>query len=367
MILHIRLVKVLLGLVVLVLALLVVNYIGVLEGESQLLSELNSRFLVRMRLLKPSGTTYFIPDASVLGLDSFHLEKKKYYYKVDSNGCIVTDANHQHPDLQIAFFGGSTVQCLFVDEGKRMPEVFTRHLEALTGKKINVFNAAAGGSHSQHTINVLVNNLFDKRLDYAFFYANLNDIGVLAHYGKYNNMNPEKGIFFNVEAYAALKGKSSEGFLGGVKNYFEAITGKTAYDEFKDVRGNQLITDSTIVLSQVEQALIQIIAICKARQIQPVFVTEVNVMKMLSKSWYSRNMPVFQPTDEEYQQFLVLITQYNNLIVRLCHEQNIQVIDMRNFDTGFQYFYDAVHFNTRGSEKFGTDLANRFYKEYMAL
>lgn len=349
-----------------ILALLLVNYALELQVGNKLLSELNSRFLVRMRLLKPSGTAYFVPDASVLGLDSFYLEKKKYYYKVDSNGCIVTDANHQHPDFQIAFFGGSTVQCLFVEEGKRMPEVFTRHLEALTGKKINVFNAAAGGSHSQHTINVLVNNLFDKKLDYAFFYGNINDIGVLAHYGKYNNGNPEKGIFFNVDAYKELRGVN-KGFLSGVRDYLQPLLGKANYDEYKGIRGNTLITDSAVVFPQVEQALMQIIAICKIRKIRPVFVTEVNVMKKLNRAWYNKNMPVFQPSEEEYQQFLILIEQYNNLIVRLCKENDVQVIEMRSFEPKLEYFYDAVHFNTRGSEKFGTEMADRFYRECIVL
>ena len=44
------------------------------------------------------------------------LAQKPYVLRVDRQGFIMPSKIHDHPDLTIAFLGGSTTECIYVDE-----------------------------------------------------------------------------------------------------------------------------------------------------------------------------------------------------------------------------------------------------------
>ena len=48
---------------------------------------------------------------------------------------------HDHPDLTLAFLGGSTTECIYVDENNRFPYLAGRLIEEQTGLKVNSYNA----------------------------------------------------------------------------------------------------------------------------------------------------------------------------------------------------------------------------------
>ena len=57
------------------------------------------------------------------------LEQKPYVLRVDRQGFIMPAKIHDHPDLTIAFLGGSTTECTYVDEDQRFPYLVGRLLE----------------------------------------------------------------------------------------------------------------------------------------------------------------------------------------------------------------------------------------------
>ena len=50
------------------------------------------------------------------------------------------------------FFGGSTTECIFVEESKRFPYLLTRILQRSDGTLINSLNAGVSGNHSMHSL-----------------------------------------------------------------------------------------------------------------------------------------------------------------------------------------------------------------------
>jgi len=319
---------------------------------------------IRIRNLLPNSHPVFKPSIVINKKDSFDLEVKDYQSSTDSLGFIVTNLNHVSPDLKFAFFGSSTIQCLFVEEDKRMPEAVTRAVEKKTGMKINVWNCAAGGTHSYHTLNMFNNLAINLNTDYAFFYGNVNDVSVLMHYGTYNNPNIDKGLFFTIEGYQKKNNIPLSGALpyttDALKTWFHL---KPEVDDFGDARGLPLILDSAVIIPQVIRVFKTIVASCKANQVKPVIITQRLNFDKLSYSWLLKNMPYFTPTEEEYEKVKWLFHQYNNALRLVAKEEKVILIDLDSMPLGFEDFYDAVHFNTKVSVVVSEEIATQFLKK----
>jgi lysophospholipase L1-like esterase len=357
------LISVLLSVMLLLFGLFVADKYMELRYKNQFIDEFNDKWFVKLRSMSPNLNTTFRPTVAFHKMDSFPLDLKDYACMTDSNGLIITPANHQTANLNIGFFGGSTTQCLYVEPQNRMPEATARQLEKLTGLKVNVWNAAAGGSHSQHTINVLNNLALHLPLDYAFFYGNINDLGTLMHYSTYINDNIEKGVFFNYNRYAKAhfdinKSQWYPHLRFAVRQLL--LEQNQPYDEYKDVRGKPLILDTALIFPNIRQAFTTIIYTCRARNIQPVFINQLHHFESLDYAWLRKNMPSFQPTEAEYKQFLFLLKQYNELMREVAQTHQVTFIDLSDLPIEFNEFSDAIHFNDRGGQKVGRAIATKF-------
>jgi hypothetical protein len=352
-----------LSLAVVLLSVFVADKYIELRFKNRFVAEFNDKWMVKLRSMSPLLNTTFRPTVAFHKMDSFPLALKDYACRTDSNGFIITEKNHPTADLRLAFFGGSTTQCLYVEPPHRLPEAAARYIEQQTGLRVNVWNAAAGGSHSQHTINVLNNLALNLPLDYAFFYGNINDLGTLIHYPSYNNSNIEKGVFFNYNRYAATHLPIDEHrplpYLQATVRQF-LYHRHEPYDEFRDVRHQPLTLDTARIFPLVRQAYTTLIYTCRARGIQPVFINQINNFAQLDHAWLRKNMPSFAPSPEEYKQFIVLLHQYNELMREIATSEQILFIDLGTLPTDFDDFSDAIHFNDRGGQKVGVAIAQQF-------
>ena len=253
---------------------------------------------------------------------------------------------------------------MFVDEDKRMPEAVASFVQHKTGLKVNTWNCAAGGTHSYHTLNVLNNMALNIPADYAFFYGNANDLGALMHYGTFFNPNPDKGIFWNIDEYQKRNGVSTKGILPYTLDAIKArFNIKPEKDDFGDVRGLKLVLDSSVIMPPVARVFKTIIASCKANGVEPVIITQKNCFDNLSYEWLLNNMPFFTPTKTEYEQVKKLFHQYNNTLKQIAIQEHVMLIDLDNVTLGFDNFYDAIHFNSKGSYAVSQIIADRFVEQ----
>jgi hypothetical protein len=332
-----------------------------LKQYERMAGVIDNDHFIRIKNLAATQTLSFRPNYKQNKMDSFPLEEKDYVAHTDSFGFIVTDKNTARPDARISFFGGSTAQCLFVEEDKRMPEAVGRILEQKTGKKINVWNCAAGGTHSYHTLNVFNNMAVNLNTDYAFFYGNLNDVSALMHYGTYYNPNIDKGMFFTTEGFNKKYQIATNGLLPYTRDALKAaLHMKPEVDDFSDIRGLKLTTDPTLLMPQFARVMKMIIASCKANHVKPVLITQRNNFDKLSYEWLLKNMPFFTPSAEEYEKVKVLFAEYNNTLRQIAKEENVLLIDLDGPEIGFDNYYDAIHFNTKGSVTVSEMIAERF-------
>lgn len=339
---------------------IVERYLSLLQYKKYAIVFNQDRF-IRIRNLSPNSRLLFKPSYTINKKDSFDLDIKDYSATTDSFGFIVTNRNHLKPDLKLAFFGSSTAQCLFVDEEKRLPEAVARSVEEKMGLKVSAWNCAAGGTHSYHTLNMFNNLAVYLNVDYAFLLGNPNDVSALIHYKTFNNSNIDKGIFFTIEGYQKKNSVSEDGILPYTVDAFKTRFGlKPEVDDFGDARGLPLILDSAVIMPNVARVFRTIVSSCRANNVKPVIITQFNNFDRLNYSWLLSNMPYFTPTAEEYEKVKLLFHQYNGTLRQIASEEKVMLIDLDSISLGFDCFYDAIHFNTKGSAAVSEIIATQF-------
>ncbi len=330
------------------------------KKNDQLLDQLSERQFIFLQNLTPNSTPYFRPERGEVP-DSFHLDIKDYQSITDSSGFIVTARNTAHPDLKFVFLGGSAVQCLYAEDSERIPEAVTRLVERRSHLKINCWNSAAGGTNSYHTLNVLDNLVLDLKPDYAFFYGNINDIATLIHYGSYRNHNPRWAKVTTIDDFRGRRVPDSHALLPYTAAAIRSLLRKdTAGDDFADVRKQTIILDTGVILPPIRTVYRTMIATCKANNIKPVIITQVNCFKRLPYAWVVKNMPRFKIAQQDYTAFLQLLDEYNQVLIQIGHEQGAQVIILPDREATLGDFYDASHFNSMGAHKFSAIIAKLF-------
>ncbi len=148
---------------------------------------------VRLRELPPDLVWIAVPSEEQLS-GSDGLVRREYSVRTDDAGFMMPSRIHDAPDLTIIFLGGSTTECVYNDETKRWPYQVGRLIEQQTGLRINAINGGKGGSHSLHSITVLLSKVIPLEPDFVVLMHNINDFAHLLHHRSYWNRDSERSI-----------------------------------------------------------------------------------------------------------------------------------------------------------------------------
>ena len=146
---------------------------------------------IKLREFNPLYRDVLVPSQEVLRM-SDGLVQQPYVLRVDRQGFIMPAKIHDQADLTIAFLGGSTTECTYVDEDNRFPYLVGRLLERRTRLKVNSYNAGRSGNNTLHCINVLLNKVVNLKPDIVVLMDNINDLAILMYEKTYWNTNPSR-------------------------------------------------------------------------------------------------------------------------------------------------------------------------------
>ena len=156
-----------------------------------LINPLGIKRSIKLQEFNPLYRDVLVPDADyVRKCDG--LERKQFVLRVDRQGFIMPSKIHDHPDLTIAFLGGSTTECTYVDEDNRFPYLVGRLLERQTHLKVNSYNAGRSGINTLHCLNILLNKVVNLKPDIVVLMENINDLAILMYEKTYWNTNPSR-------------------------------------------------------------------------------------------------------------------------------------------------------------------------------
>jgi lysophospholipase L1-like esterase len=135
--------------------------------------------VLNLREWPPGMVRLFAPPKGRSANDPIGPVQPLYELKIDESGFIEPSIIHAKPDLEIAFLGASTTECLFVRPLERFPYLVGRMLEASSGLKINSLNVAKSGNNTMHTVLNYLGKVAPRRPDFVVLMGVGNDIGFL--------------------------------------------------------------------------------------------------------------------------------------------------------------------------------------------
>ena len=278
-----------------------------------------------------------------------NIENKTYVFATDENGFIQPSLIHKNADLTLAFIGGSTTECMMVDEAKRFPHL-TAELLSNEQFKVNSINAGVSGNDSLNSINAYLNKVIPFKPDVAILMHNVNDLSTLLHEGSYWNTNDYRSpiVYDDKSLKAFIKTKFPNIFelLYRVKSKYSGPV-----DEFAHDRGKTKSINAERIYSLFEENLEMFVSISKAKNIQPVLMTQASRFTETPDQIILNKFKALESLGINYAEFKKLYDGMNNRIRKVAAKNNLILIDLaKKIPQSKEYMIDSVHFNNRGSE-----------------
>jgi lysophospholipase L1-like esterase len=324
---------------------------------------------IKLREFNPLYRNLLVPDASAMRM-SDGLEQKPYVLRVDRQGFIMPAKIHEHPDLTMAFLGGSTTECTYVDENLRFPYLAGRLIEAQTGLKVNAYNAGRSGNNTLHCLNILLNKVVNLKPNIVVLMENINDLAILMYEKTYWNTNPSRSpiqerlpSFKTVgqdlrQTFYLVRDLTFPNLARATKGIFHSDR-KGKGDEFKNVRGQKISIDQDLLVREFTLNLQTFINICRARGITPVLMTQAsrltdNPDPLIKKMMH--NLEVTQGIT--YGEFKGAFDRLNQTIREVGAKNGVLVIDLaKEIPPVKENISDVAHFNDTGSRLVAAQIA----------
>ncbi|MCL4501971.1 MAG: SGNH/GDSL hydrolase family protein [Deltaproteobacteria bacterium] len=280
---------------------------------------------------------------------------KTYKVDIDENGFIKPSRKYAGPDLSMVFLGGSTTECMFMDELNRFPYLAGVLLEKETGKRINSYNGGLSGNNSLHAIDLLVNKVIPLHPRVVVFMENINDLSTLLYEKTYWNKNNVRAPMETL-VKSKLVGKMLKEML--IPNLNEAWRNFTKTlspheeDEFAKAHKQRLTLDGTGMAREFAMNLQMLIDICRDRGVTPVLMTQGNRITAKPDPVVAAYIGQYsQDTGISYQDFKKVYDLFNDTIRQVGQKNGVLVIDLANkVPPDKEHLYDMVHFNDAGSK-----------------
>ncbi len=331
---------------------------------------------VKLRESRPLYSDVLLPPQNTMDI-SDGLVKKGYPFRIDENGFIMPSKIHPDPQLTLAFLGGSTTECAYVDEENRFPYLVGRLLEKKTGLRTDSYNAGKAGNTSLHSLDVLLNKVIPVKPDVAIMMHNVNDLAVLIFEKTFWTKNPYrsplveikpsfKTAMKNVEdSFHIIRDLTIPHLSRQLKTFYHYVVGnKSNVDEFKQARGHKIQVDKQKLVSEFSMNMQMFINISRARKITPALMTMANRLKDHPDPFILslERTTVETGTGLNYKEFKDLVDLFNQTIREVAAANNVFVIDLdRKVPKEKELMYDFVHLNDAGSKYVSDIIAAELY------
>lgn len=322
---------------------------------------------INLREHHPGQSRIFNPDEKYL-VNTTTLLDQDYPLRIDNNGFILPHNNHDNPDKKIFFIGGSTIECLYVNENNRFPVLVEQIIEEKTGKFINVYNAGFSGNSSIHSLDILLNKIIPMDPDVIVISHAMNDWAILAFDQTYWPVGTSRSELITINDYFPnIKEESFIGYIKGmIRLVFPHIYQKLF--EIKEKIINQSINDKEIdewagrrhllqnrdldfMQKQFRWALQLLVVTAKTYDIQLVLMTQANRFKESPDEGIIESMAPVLNSGITYEVFKEEYDIFNDIVRDIAKINEIPLIDLATLvPQDKEYMYDVMHYNDNGSK-----------------
>ncbi len=311
---------------------------------------------VSLREFPPDTDIYKTPpDYLVENADN--LEQKACRIRTNKQGFIIGENTVNKEPADIIFFGGSTTECLYVDEDKRFPYLVGEQLG------LTVFNGGKGGSNTIHsTINLLTKGIpLEPKM--AIYMHNVNDLVALTKAGGYWDAPETRAIIKEQKKPSNRLGKRISNVFKSLKdllipNIYKKLktiknrkNNKAEVDEWQQYRNREVEIDLPAIEEKFDQAISGFVELARANNIEPVLMTQFN--RFHPEDRYTNRSYSANSNNQQipYLTFCTYYKAFNEKIRAIAEREKILLIDLDvQIPPNNTYIYDSVHLNEKGSE-----------------
>lgn len=297
---------------------------------------------IALRENRPSSDIPQTPSTWLMTV-SDGLERASYPFRVDNDGYLMPSAVHKDPDVTVAFLGGSTTECMYMQEQERFPYLVGRQMEQALGLKVNTLNGGASGNHTMHSVLALLGKVLPRNPQAVVFMECINDLNFLIAVGNYWSKHGTRGIIYDKE-YGPVKSFLIEHFM-----HREVLVAKTD-DEFAAQRGKQHPFNLDAIAKAYRKNLELAVFICRQNGITPVFMTQFNRFTEQPDEKMLRNMEGIIKNGVDYATYRAAYMVFENIVRQVAAQQKVSLIDLDALVPKDKvHMYDVVHLTPKGA------------------
>lgn len=284
------------------------------------------------------------------------IEDKVYRADIDASGFIAPSHVHAEPELTLAFFGGSTTECLFMAPEERFAYAIGREVEAKTGKRTNSLNAGRSGNHTLHSVGQLLGKGIPEKPRIAVNHEAINDLNILLYYGTYWNQNASRSLVQGRLRAEELPPKPKRAGLELLESLFPHVSAALTKgsgggrDEFADVRGKKLVWDRTALLAEFARAQRAFVTTARVFGITPVLMTQAGLLTEAPRDVVLCDKGDLFAMGIDYGTYRGLHRAVNEVTREVARQEGVLLIDLEaRIPQEPRFFYDTVHYTPAGS------------------
>lgn len=270
----------------------------------------------------------------MLDRSALQLEPPKVRFRTDARGYIEPTQRIADPEFTLAFQGGSTTECLVVQEELRWPNQVAVQLEPL-GFRVNALNAGRAGNSAHDALVNLVEIVSRDRPDAVLLMHAINDAGLLAE-GGYGLRAPKSDGWRAGTRWLVQSSSAHSSLAGFVRRFsgFEREVPRPAERTAEPDPG------------PYQERVRAWARTARAFGIEPVLITEPlsSLRNELTPPW----------TDA------AALAVFNERVRAIGREERVAVVDLAalvaalpEFRSPEKLYYDGMHVNDAGARVYG--------------
>jgi len=260
--------------------------------------------------------------------------------------------------LSILTIGGSTTECLIINQDKTWPTLLSNQLSIVL-RKVWLNNAGLNGHSTHGHIKILQDYVVKLKPKVCIFLVGCNDIDR-------PDLSKSDRTIFN----------ENQNFIISLARHSVLANVGLNYYRHQRAKQRQLTVGLTYTLKGFPQRIIsesetseillklkpdvvrygerlkEIINICRTANIIPVFLTQPCLLGNSIDDMTGVDLATFPFGDVNGAVVWSEYKMYNAETIRICNDENVKVIDLaNNMPKSSKYFYDAFHYNNAGCRK----------------
>ena len=297
--------------------------------------------------------------------------KKQAALRIDIEGFIEPSRVHLNADLEIVFLGGSTTECMYVDENIRFPYLAGRKLEASLSVTVNSYNAGNSGNHSMHSNHILLAKVLPRQPDMVVLMHCINDLKYLTYTGGYWSDYDDHLLQRAIVVTTRSNREQAKSLAPwpGVKQfmshtfpelYQRALTIKQRIastpdkrnkpDEWEQFRHRPLQYDLDALSQQFARSLTLFCTTCRTYKIEPVLMTQAHRSTAPTSKMLQQWKVATAGMNYDFEKFAQHYAHFNNVIRQVAEKHKILLVDLeKTIPPKHEFMYDLLHFTNHGS------------------